>query len=235
MTTPSTAQAARAAGAVYGGLIFEEASPRNVSRETSKKIIADEPGLRYVAVSRRTTGWAELVQPGIHALQIHSPYQGSLAGEKELLADVRAELRDAGIDPAERGVEIWRAISMTTPEVEPGTLSEILAPGAADKLVLDAGQGGTGTSFDWRRIPDEIKPHALLAGGINPENIRGSLELGCFGMDLNSGVEVAPSSATDTDTAGAAAAPRKDAALIRSIFHTIRDYTEPRERTRPKG
>ena len=235
LTTPSTAQAARAAGAVYGGLIFEEASPRNVSRETSKKIIADEPGLRYVAVSRRTTGWAELVQPGIHALQIHSPYQGSLAGEKELLAGVRAELRDAGIDPTEHGVEIWRAISMTTPEVEPGTLSEILVPGTANKLVLDAGQGGTGTSFDWRSIPDEIKPHALLAGGINPENIRGALELGCFGIDLNSGVEVAPSSATETETAGAAAAPRKDAALIRSIFHTIRDYTEPRERTRPKG
>lgn len=169
LTTSGTAQAARAAGAVYGGLIFEKTSPRDVSRETSKKIIADEPGLRYVAVSRRTTGWAELVQPGIHALQVHSPYQGSIAGEEKLLAGVRAELRAAGADPADTGLELWRAISMTTPEVEPERLNELVAPGAADKLVLDAGQGGTGSTFDWQSIPDEIKPHSLLAGGINPK------------------------------------------------------------------
>ena len=45
LTSWSTAQAARAAGAVYGGLIFEEASPRNVSRETALDIIAHEPDL----------------------------------------------------------------------------------------------------------------------------------------------------------------------------------------------
>lgn len=227
LTTPSTAQAARAAGAVYGGLIFEEASPRNVSRETSQKIIADEPGLRYVAVSRRTHGWAELVQPGIHALQIHSPYQGSITGEEEFLAAVRAELSDAGCDPKDSGLEIWRAISMTTSEVEPERLHELLAPGAADKLVLDAGQGGSGTSFDWARIPEEIKPQVLLAGGIGADNINAALETNCFGIDLNSGVEVAPPAATDGASAGPAAAPRKDSAILRTIFNTIRDYTQP--------
>jgi len=40
------AQAARAAGAVYGGLVFEESSPRQVSRETAASIIKAEPGLR---------------------------------------------------------------------------------------------------------------------------------------------------------------------------------------------
>lgn len=233
LTTSGTAQAARAAGAVYGGLIFEETSPRHVSRETSKKIIADEPGLRYVAVSRRTTGWAELVQPGIHALQVHSPYQGSIAGEEALLANVRAELRDAGADPADTGLEIWRAVSMTTPEVEPERFNELVAPGPADKLVLDAGQGGTGSTFDWQSIPDEIKRHSLLAGGINPKNLQTALELGCFGIDLNSGVEVAPSAATETAKAGPAAAPRKDASLIRTAFATIRDYTEPHGYTQP--
>ncbi len=33
---------------MYGGLIFEEASPRNVSRETAQNIIAHEPDLLYV-------------------------------------------------------------------------------------------------------------------------------------------------------------------------------------------
>src|SRR5699024_1241408 len=50
LTTWSAAQAARAAGAVYGGLVFEEASPRNVSRETAEDIIAHEPDLNFVAV-----------------------------------------------------------------------------------------------------------------------------------------------------------------------------------------
>ena len=39
----SAAQAAKACGAVYGGLIFDDASPRNVSRETATDIIAAEP------------------------------------------------------------------------------------------------------------------------------------------------------------------------------------------------
>lgn len=85
LQSPSAAQAARASGAIYGGLIFEESSPRNVSRETSKKIMAAEPELTYIAVSRRTTGWAEIIGDNIAVAQIHSPYQGSIAAEKNSL------------------------------------------------------------------------------------------------------------------------------------------------------
>ena len=140
---------------------------------------------------------------------------------------MRAELSDADCDPKDSGLEIWRAISMTTSEVEPERLHELLAPGAADKLVLDAGQGGSGTSFDWARIPGEIKPQVVLAGGIGADNINDALETNCFGIDLNSGLEVAPLPATDGTTAGPAAAPRKDSAILRSIFNIIRDYTQP--------
>lgn len=54
LTTPEAAQAARAAGAVYGGLIFEPSSPRYVSRETAENIMAAEPDLNYIAVTRST-------------------------------------------------------------------------------------------------------------------------------------------------------------------------------------
>ncbi|MHC2548013.1 bifunctional indole-3-glycerol-phosphate synthase TrpC/phosphoribosylanthranilate isomerase TrpF [Corynebacterium hesseae] len=198
LTTWSAAQAARAAGAVYGGLIFEEASPRNVSRETALDIIAHEPDLSYVAVSRRTTGWEELAFDGIAALQIHAPYQGSTEAELQLIESVRAVAGER---------QVWRAIDMTAPHGP--KLATALAD-ASDMLILDAGAGGTGNSFDWSTIPDNVKDKALLAGGLKPDNLRDALHVGTAGLDINSGVEVNG---------------RKDTALIATAFNTIRHFT----------
>lgn len=170
LRTPSAAQAAKAAGALYGGLIFEEASPRNVSRETAADIIAAEPGLNYVAVSRRAHGYDALVQPGITAVQVHAPYQGSLAAERELIERVRGEV----------DVEVWRAVDMTSASDVAG-IAELV-----DRLVLDSGAGGTGKRFDWSRI---TTTDALLAGGLTPDNLEEALGTGCLGLDLNSGFE----------------------------------------------
>lgn len=202
LTSWSAAQAAKAAGAVYGGLIFEDSSPRNVTPEAAADIIAHEPGLAYVAVSRRTEGYGELVQPGIAAVQVHAPYQGSAAAERDLVLAVRGEVGD--------GVEVWRAVSMTSPE-GPAT-AEALAEDA-DMLVLDAGSGGTGSGFDWARIPGAAAKHSLLAGGIGPANVREALCTGCVGVDLNSGVEY-------PETAGTWAG-KKDAAALRNVFSII--------------
>ncbi|OHF40310.1 bifunctional indole-3-glycerol-phosphate synthase TrpC/phosphoribosylanthranilate isomerase TrpF [Corynebacterium sp. HMSC074A01] len=209
LTSFSAAQAAKAAGAVYGGLIFEDASPRDVSRETSADIIAHEPGLKYVAVSRRTSDFAELIQPGIHAVQIHAPYQGSLEAELDLIGRVREEV---GTD-----IEVWRAVSMSAGDG--GAVAEGLHA-SVDKLVLDAHAGGSGETFDWANIPDTVKPKTLLAGGLNPENLAGALGVGCAGLDLNSGVEY---------PAGAGLwAGRKDAGALRRAFDIIGNYHYPR-------
>ena len=209
LTSFSAAQAAKAAGAVYGGLIFEEASPRNVSRETSADIIAHESGLKYVAVSRRTSNFAALVQPGIHAVQIHAPYQGSLESELELIGRVREEV---GAD-----IEVWRAVSMS--DGVGGAVAEGLHA-SVDTLVLDAHAGGSGETFDWADVPEEVKPKTLLAGGLNLDNLEGALRVGCAGLDLNSGVEY---------PAGAGAwAGRKDAGALRRAFDIIGNYHYPR-------
>ena len=170
LRSASAAQAAKAAGALYGGLIFEDASPRNVSRETAADIIAAEPGLDYVAVSRRTHGYDALVQPGITAVQVHAPYQGSLAAERELIERVRDEV----------DVEVWRAVDMTSASDVAG-IAELV-----DRLVLDSGAGGTGQRFDWSRI---TTTDALLAGGLTPDNLEAALLTGCLGLDMNSGFE----------------------------------------------
>ena len=170
LRSASAAQAAKAAGALYGGLVFEDASPRDVSRETAAGIIAAEPGLNYVAVSRRTHGYDALVQPGITAVQIHAPYQGSLVAERELIERVRDEV----------DVEVWRAVDMTSASDVAG-IAELV-----DRLVLDSGAGGTGERFDWSRM---TTTDALLAGGLTPDNLGEALRTGCLGLDMNSGFE----------------------------------------------
>ena len=203
LTSPTAAQAAAAAGAVYGGLIFDESSPRNVSRETAEQIIAAERGLKYVAVSRRASGFAELLLDGVVAVQIHAPYQGSVEAERNLIAAVRAEV----------DCEVWRAVSMTSVDGEVATA----IAGDVDKLVLDSGEGGTGTTFDWANVPAEAKQRSLLAGGLSPDNIADALTVGCLGLDLNSGVEY-PAGAGEW-------AGRKDAGAIRRAFATIRSFS----------
>lgn len=177
LTTWSAAQTARAAGAVYGGLIFEPGSPRHVSRETAEDIIAHEPGLAYVAVSRRTEGWEELALDGVKAFQIHAPLHNSVEEERALIADVRAAAGER---------EVWRALDMTDPrgpEFAAALIEDV------DMLVLDSGKGGTGTSFDWSAVPDTVKEKALLAGGIGPDNAIRALHVRTVGLDINSGVE----------------------------------------------
>ena len=208
LTSGTAAQAARAVGAVYGGLIFEEPSPRNVSRETAKDIIVNEPGLHYVAVSRRTEGWDELVLPGIRAVQIHAPYQGSLDAERELISKVRATVR--ALDPE---IEVWRAVSMSDPD---GPAVARGLAGDVDKLVLDAKDGGSGTGFDWSTIPAAVRPHALLAGGLGPDNVEDALQVGCLGVDLNSGVEYPAEAGRWSGT--------KDSGALRTTFERIRNF-----------
>ena len=82
-----------------------------------------------------------------------------------------------------------------------------------EALVLDSGNGGTGTTFEWRTIPDEVKEKSLLAGGLRLDNLEEALSIGTAGLDLNSGLEYAPG--------------RKDSSLIAQAFSTIRNYTHP--------
>jgi len=209
LTTPTAAQAARAAGALYGGLVFEDASPRNVSRETAAEIIAHEPDLTYGAVSRRTDGYADLIQEGIGVVQVHAPYQGSTDAEIALL--------DAVTDNVPENVQVWRAVSMTGDHDGAALARALVESDSVDALVLDAGDGGTGTSFDWSGIPDDVKDISFLAGGLTPDNLPAALAVGCNGLDLNSGVEYPGQ------------AGRKDAGALRRAFETIRRFATPKD------
>lgn len=173
LTRPEDAAAALEAGAIYGGLIFVAASPRCVTDEQARTVMAGAP-LRYVGVFRdapvdEVVAKAQSLE--LAAVQLHG-------SEDQAYID---QLRDAL--PAQ--VQIWKALSVghTLP---PRNLQQV------DKYVLDNGQGGTGERFDWSLLGGEQLDNVLLAGGLGPDNCVAAAKAGCAGLDFNSGVESQP-------------------------------------------
>ncbi len=87
-----------------------------------------------------------------------------------------------------------------------------------DHLLLDTyhrGQyGGTGETFSWELIPEELEHSYLLAGGLNVENVCQALSVAetkghCIGVDVSGGVE----------TNGV-----KDKVKIKKLIETVRSY-----------
>jgi phosphoribosylanthranilate isomerase len=63
-------------------------------------------------------------------------------------------------------------------------------------LLLDTYQagvpGGTGQTFDWRRIPRETASRIILAGGLNPDNVEQAVrQVQPYAVDVSGGVEAA--------------------------------------------
>jgi len=173
LTRAEDAGAAYQAGAIYGGLIFVPSSPRAVSEEQAKAVMAGAP-LRYVGVFRNAP--LEEIVARVNALALHAV---QLHGQES--QDDINQLRQAL--PA--GVEIWKALSVgeTLPARD---LQHV------DKYVLDNGQGGSGQRFDWSLLAGQSLDNVLLAGGLSADNCVSAAKLGCAGLDFNSGVESAP-------------------------------------------
>ena len=52
--------------------------------------------------------------------------------------------------------------------------------------------GGSGTSFDWSRIPVSLRSRLILAGGLSTENVASAVrEVRPSAVDVSSGVESA--------------------------------------------
>ncbi|RBW41322.1 bifunctional indole-3-glycerol phosphate synthase/phosphoribosylanthranilate isomerase [Psychromonas sp. B3M02] len=185
------------AGAVYGGLIFVEKSPRFVELEQARLVMLGAP-LAYVGVFQNEQ--VELVaytakSLGLSAVQLHGDESPKYI--KELLAVLP------------KNCEVWKAhgIIDSLPEFEKYNVS---------KHILDTRvgeqSGGTGQRFDWTLLDQQDcdKNSIILAGGLNPENAQQAALIGCAGLDFNSGVESAPG--------------KKDAEKLNRSFSEIRRY-----------
>lgn len=199
LTRAEDAVTAQAAGAVYGGLIFAEKSPRYLTLEQAADVMQAAP-LQYIGVFQN----APLSQI------INTVNQLDLAGVQlhgqetpEEIAALRQQL------PA--GTQIWKAIAIA--DELPLAPLQTYAP-LVDRLLLDRQvgnqSGGTGQSFDWQLLDSLDKQQLMLAGGISPATATAASRIGCRGLDLNSGVESAPGI--------------KDKIKVQQAFAALRDY-----------
>ncbi|MEB6223632.1 bifunctional indole-3-glycerol-phosphate synthase TrpC/phosphoribosylanthranilate isomerase TrpF [Pantoea anthophila] len=191
LTRAEDARAAYEAGAIFGGLIFAEGSPRQIDTATAQSVMAAAP-LRYVGVFRNASVSDIVTQVSalsLSAVQLHGDETPAF------VADLRAAL------PAT--VQIWKALRIE------GHLPARDWP-HVDRYVFDNGNGGTGQRFDWSLLQGQTLNNVLLAGGLGADNCVEAAQLGCAGLDFNSGVESAPGI--------------KDARKIAAVFQTLRAY-----------
>ncbi|MDE1186891.1 MAG: bifunctional indole-3-glycerol-phosphate synthase TrpC/phosphoribosylanthranilate isomerase TrpF [Pantoea sp.] len=191
LTRAEDARVAHEAGAIYGGVIFAAGSPRQVSTEQAQAVIAAAP-LKYVGVFRNNSISDVVTQAtalNLFAVQLHGDE------DPTFVAELRQTL------PA--NVQIWKALSIKD------ALPARDWP-HVDRYVFDNGQGGTGQRFDWSLLQGQKLDNVLLAGGLSADNCVEAAQLGCAGLDFNSGVESAPGI--------------KDASKIAAVFRTLRAY-----------
>ncbi|EQA5719350.1 bifunctional indole-3-glycerol-phosphate synthase TrpC/phosphoribosylanthranilate isomerase TrpF [Cronobacter dublinensis] len=191
LTRPQDAQSAWEAGAVFGGLIFVPSSPRAVTDEQARAVIDAAP-LRYVGVFRDAPlddVAAKAQQLALSAVQLHGDE------DQTYISALRASL------PATTA--IWKAQSVS--HALPARNLQYV-----DRYVLDNGQGGSGVQFDWSLLEGQSLSDVMLAGGLGADNCVQAAQLGCAGLDFNSGVESAPGI--------------KDSDKLAAVFRTLRAY-----------
>ena len=176
-----------ALGAQALGFICVPASPRYVSPQTIRPIVEQLPqNVDRIGVFANTT-----IE---NICQVTT--ESNLSGV-QLHGDETAEYCDR-LREFLPGIEIIKALRVKN--------SETLASAAiyalhVDTLLLDAYHreqlGGTGLTIDWMMLA-EFKPPCpwLLAGGLTPENVLSAIDRAqgknFSGVDLSSGVEIAP-------------------------------------------
>jgi len=174
-------------GAQALGFICVPASPRYVSPETIRLIVEHLPAtvdrIGVFANSTIENICQVVAQSNLTGVQLHGDETIEYGDRlRELLPKI----------------EIIKALRVKTPEtLDMANMYAI----HVDTLLLDAYHpdqlGGTGKTLDWKMLA-EFRPSCpwLLAGGLRPDNVLNAI--GSFagnnfsGIDLSSGVEIAP-------------------------------------------
>ncbi|MFL6767412.1 MAG: bifunctional indole-3-glycerol-phosphate synthase TrpC/phosphoribosylanthranilate isomerase TrpF [Sphingomicrobium sp.] len=193
LTSAEDVAAVASAGATHAGFIFADDSPRKVGRDAADLTAqARESGVRAVGVFRdqdHETIAAAADACSLDAVQLH----GSVVD----LARLRANLP--------HGCEIWLVCGVDA-------MADPARTGTDRTLFdtrLNGRSGGTGRPFDWKLIAGRSDlPSAFLAGGIGPDNARAAQQVGTFGIDIGSALELEPG--------------RKDRSKLAAVFDALR-------------
>ncbi|MDA3807040.1 MAG: phosphoribosylanthranilate isomerase [Thiomicrorhabdus sp.] len=175
LTSVEDALLAVNSGADAIGLVFYEPSPRHVSIDQAWSIAESIPAF--------VTKTALFVNPDVEYV-------------KEVLRTVKIDLLqfhgDEGPEFCEQfGLTYIKAVRMRD-DIDLAALEKSYSRSAG--LLLDAYKkgvpGGTGEQFDWESIPSNIAPRIILAGGLNPGNVRQAIQqVAPWALDVSGGVE----------------------------------------------
>ncbi len=194
------------------GFVFYAKSPRALSVEVAEEIVRSlPPAIECVGlfVNESVAGiLARCTKANIKTVQLHGDESPQFI----------AELKEG--DPELKVIRAFRMGKNGLGELEAylGECKKLdVWPHAClvDALV-DGTYGGTGVTVPWQRLADEYKrdewPPMILAGGLNPENVREAIDIvQPYGVDVSSGVE--------------STVARKDVELVRQFLEAV--YGKP--------
>lgn len=182
LTNRQDVEAAIAAGADALGFVLAE-SPRRVDPDQVRAMTAGLPPF--------VTTIGVVVEPEASAL----PGLCLYCGLDGIQIHGRFDFNSLPKMNGRAGFKLIRAVSVT-PKTRAAELGPSVHP--AQTLLLDAfspdKHGGTGRTFDWglAREAARYRP-IILAGGLNPENIKEAVAtVRPFGVDASSGLETEP-------------------------------------------
>jgi phosphoribosylanthranilate isomerase len=173
----------------YVGFVFAENSRRFVARglaeQLSKKLRSDIVPVG-VFVDAKPDDIIYLFKKGIiRAAQLHG-------NENDIyIAELKRKCGDLTVIKAVSADGIsdnGRKDGLKNIDCGADNLSGKIGRGAADFLLVDNGKGGTGKTFDWRKIRG-IEPPFFLAGGLDGSNIFDALRLSPYAVDISGGAE----------------------------------------------
>jgi len=196
ITDSRDARAAAEAGAAALGFIFYPPSPRYITPDDAKKIIAALPeSVVYVGVfvnEKIETVKKISAALALDMIQLH--------GDES--PDYCRQFQSA------RVIKALHLVSSR--DVEDASVYEAAAI-LADSRRRDL-YGGTGEKSDWKLARDlKNRKPLILSGGLGPENIKDALTaVAPDAVDINSGVESAPG--------------KKDHEKLQCVFDTLRAY-----------
>jgi phosphoribosylanthranilate isomerase len=210
------------AGADAIGFVFYEKSPRRVQSADAREIVRGlPPRLEKVGVFvRKPPDEMDAIaeEVGLTACQSHVDLHQATLGK---LSEVEGFFRL----PFERlGTARKTYLSLPAELLLDGDgYRGIGWPNGGGKtvsaLLIDSGSGampgGTGKTFDWRRLKPAIQPLSLnfkvvVAGGLTPKNVAEAIGvLNPWGVDVSSGVEAKPG--------------KKDPEKVRAFVKAVRD------------
>jgi len=175
ITRTEDVRAVAASGADAFGLVFYEKSPRHVTLQQARDVIRAAP-------------------PFLSAVGLFvNPAESEV---REVLSQIPLDvLQFHGEEAPEFCAQFGRPY-LKAIRVRPGVdLVQFAARYAgAQALLLDAyvegTHGGTGASFDWSLIPQELPLPVILSGGLDANNVAEAIrQVRPYAVDVSSGVE----------------------------------------------